>query len=176
MSQPSSSTTRLSSDPLPSSALTAPGVRKNGLFLLSFPPSSTHGYPLTQHFFPNINLTLTSGKQWHIAKTAFRPGTKSTGNSYAQRTLERQAISATKAKEKEMKEEKEAERQVCLAALSSLSTSYSDMGLGRNGSYPKLIFPPYLSFSLFLFSYLHMLETEKKTLDYLSILEKNPID
>lgn len=51
-----------------------------------------------------------AGKQWHQTKTAFRP--KSNQSSFAKRTEERKAIEAVKAKEKEMKDEKEANRQV----------------------------------------------------------------
>lgn len=51
-----------------------------------------------------------AGKQWHIPKKAFRPGSGLT--SYEKRAKERIALAAVKAKEKEMKDEKEAERQV----------------------------------------------------------------
>lgn len=50
------------------------------------------------------------GKQWHAPKKAFRPGSGLT--SYAKRAQDRVARTAVKAKEKEMKEEKEAERKV----------------------------------------------------------------
>lgn len=52
-----------------------------------------------------------NGKQWHAPKKAFRP-TRGL-SSYEQRTKERAAMAQMKAKEKEMKEEKEEERQVC---------------------------------------------------------------
>lgn len=52
------------------------------------------------------------GKQWHAPRKAFRPSSGLT--SYEQRTKLRMSTSATKAREKEMKEEKEAERQVRL--------------------------------------------------------------
>lgn len=56
--------------------------------------------------------------QWHAPKKAFRPAAGLT--SYAQRTKERAALAQMKAKEKEMKQEKEEERQVCgLFALPS---------------------------------------------------------
>jgi rRNA-processing protein CGR1 len=50
------------------------------------------------------------GKQWHPTKKAFRPtaGLK----SYEKRSQERVLMAQVKAKEKEMKEEKEEERQV----------------------------------------------------------------
>jgi hypothetical protein len=50
------------------------------------------------------------GKQWHPQKTAFRPTSGLT--SYEKRQEDRKATAAVKAKEKEMKDEKEAERQV----------------------------------------------------------------
>jgi rRNA-processing protein CGR1 len=52
----------------------------------------------------------TAGKHWHQTKTAFRP--RANQSSFAKRTEERKALAAVKAKEKEMKDEKEAERQV----------------------------------------------------------------
>lgn len=55
-------------------------------------------------------LTGIAGKQWHAPKRAFRPGSGLA--SYEQRAKARVAQAATKAKEKELKEEKEAERQV----------------------------------------------------------------
>lgn len=56
-------------------------------------------------------LTNRAGKQWHPPKKAFRPGSGLT--SYEKRAKERLATAAMKAKEKELKDEKEAERQVC---------------------------------------------------------------
>ncbi len=50
------------------------------------------------------------GKQWHEPKTAFRP--KAGNSTYEKRQAERVAMAAMKAKEKEMKDEKEAARQV----------------------------------------------------------------
>lgn len=50
------------------------------------------------------------GKQWHPVKKAFRP--KAGNTSYERRKANDEAIAATKAKVKEMKEEKEAARQV----------------------------------------------------------------
>ncbi|KAF2270594.1 hypothetical protein CC78DRAFT_563944 [Lojkania enalia] len=50
-----------------------------------------------------------AGKQWHQTKTAFRPRANQT--SYAKRLEERKALAVVRAKEKEMKDEKEAERQ-----------------------------------------------------------------
>lgn len=68
---------------------------------------------------PNIlnywSYVYIIGKQWHAQKSAFRP--KAGQTSYEKRTLERKALAATKAKEKEMKDEKEEERQVGLYEL-----------------------------------------------------------
>jgi rRNA-processing protein CGR1 len=55
-------------------------------------------------------LTRSLGKQWHEPKKAFRP--RAGNNSYEKRARERAALAAMKAKEKEMKDEKEADRQV----------------------------------------------------------------
>lgn len=51
-----------------------------------------------------------TGKQWHAPKKAFRPtaGLK----SYEKRNQDRALLAQVKAKEKELKEEKEEERQV----------------------------------------------------------------
>ncbi|KAI9846449.1 MAG: hypothetical protein M1838_001274 [Thelocarpon superellum] len=54
-----------------------------------------------------------NGKQWHTPKSAFRPTAGLT--SWAERSEARKAQSAVKAREQEMKAEKEAERQVCNA-------------------------------------------------------------
>ena len=54
-------------------------------------------------------LTCT-GKQWHDNKGPFRP--KAGQTSWEKRSEERKALAAVKAKEKELKEEKESERQV----------------------------------------------------------------
>lgn len=53
---------------------------------------------------------MIAGKQWHEPKKAFRPtaGLK----SYERRTQERVLLAQIKAKEKEMKDEKEEIRQV----------------------------------------------------------------
>ena len=53
---------------------------------------------------------LSVGKQWHEPKTAFRP--KAGNGTYEKRQAERVAMAAVKAKEKEMKDEKEAARKV----------------------------------------------------------------
>lgn len=50
------------------------------------------------------------GKHWHAQKSAFRP--KAGYTSYSKRINERKAMEAMKAKEKAMKDEKEAARQV----------------------------------------------------------------
>ncbi|EFX02474.1 rRNA-processing protein cgr1 [Grosmannia clavigera kw1407] len=56
-----------------------------------------------------------NGKQWHEPKKAFRPASGLT--SFAQRSKERIARATMKAKEKELKDEKEAERQVRIKAI-----------------------------------------------------------
>jgi rRNA-processing protein CGR1 len=55
-------------------------------------------------------LIRFAGKQWLPPKKAFRPASGLT--SYEQRNKTRVAQAAMKAKEKEMKEEKETERKV----------------------------------------------------------------
>ena len=54
-------------------------------------------------------LKLYAGKQWHTKRDAFRPSSGRT--PYHNRMAERQAHAAMKAKENEMKAEKESERQ-----------------------------------------------------------------
>jgi rRNA-processing protein CGR1 len=54
------------------------------------------------------------GKQWHVPRSAFRP--KAGNSTFEKRQEERKAMGAVKAKEKEMKEEKETERQVSAIA------------------------------------------------------------
>ncbi|KAK2069467.1 hypothetical protein P8C59_004048 [Phyllachora maydis] len=56
-----------------------------------------------------------NGKQWHAPKKAFRPTAGLT--SYAQRAKERVERETMKAKEKGMRDEKDAERQRRIAAL-----------------------------------------------------------
>lgn len=55
-------------------------------------------------------LLTTPGKNWHAAKKPFRPGSGMT--SYAKRAEDRKHQEAIKEHEREMKEEKESERQV----------------------------------------------------------------
>ncbi|CAK7239742.1 MAG: rRNA-processing protein cgr1 [Sporothrix thermara] len=62
----------------------------------------------------NIGLRK-NGKQWHDTKRAFRPTSGLT--SYAQRSKERIARATMKAKEKELKDEKEAARQARIKAI-----------------------------------------------------------
>jgi hypothetical protein len=78
-----------------------PGMRKNG-------KDSRESPDLT---ISAIRPNRKAGKQWHAPKSAFRP--KAGNSSFAKRLEERKAMDAVKSKEKEMKEEKEAERQVC---------------------------------------------------------------
>jgi rRNA-processing protein CGR1 len=58
----------------------------------------------------HLRSNCVLGKQWHEPKTAFRP--KAGNSSFEKRQEERKAMAAVKTKEKEMKDEKEAERQV----------------------------------------------------------------
>lgn len=53
---------------------------------------------------------IFAGKQWHDNKAAFRPRANQT--TWDKRTAERKAMAAVKAKEKELKDEKESERVV----------------------------------------------------------------
>lgn len=77
------------------------GMRKNGLLYYN---------PILKLSTSVTNSANKSGHQWIPKKKAFRPTSGLT--SYAQRTKDRLAYSAMKAKEKEMKDEKESERQV----------------------------------------------------------------
>jgi hypothetical protein len=79
------------------------GIRKNGLEFSSF----TH----------TTILILHAGKQWHEQKAAFRPTKGLT--SYAKRQEQRKARDVVKEKEKEMKDEKAAERQVSFDGIIS---------------------------------------------------------
>ncbi|TVY47212.1 rRNA-processing protein cgrA [Lachnellula cervina] len=81
--------------PIAVATVPAQGMRKNGLPYLATP----------RFHHP---ILITTGKQWHEPKSAFRP---KAGNE------ERKFMAAVKAKEKEMKEEKEAERQRRITAL-----------------------------------------------------------
>jgi hypothetical protein len=61
------------------------------------------------------------GKNWHDTKTPFRP--RANQGSFEKRAAERKMLNATKAKEKELKDEKETERQVCMSqATASVAT------------------------------------------------------
>ena len=80
------------------------GMRKNGTQSRFFPS------PPVSFATKAEKLTLETGKQWHAPKKAFRPGSGLT--SYEKRTQDRAATAMMKAKEKELKDEKEAERQV----------------------------------------------------------------
>lgn len=83
--------------PIAVATVPAQGMRKNGLPYLATP----------RFHHP---ILITTGKQWHEPKSAFRP--KAGNGTYEKRQEERKFMAAVKAKEKEMKEEKEAERQV----------------------------------------------------------------
>lgn len=64
----------------------------------------------SSRLFQSSDSPSSPGKQWHAPKKAFRPGSGLT--SYEKRNKDRVALAAMKAKEKEMKEEQESERQV----------------------------------------------------------------
>ncbi|CAF9908349.1 MAG: hypothetical protein HETSPECPRED_008052 [Heterodermia speciosa] len=78
------STATQSSAPSATTALRAPGLRKNG-------------------------------KQWHAPRSAFRPTSGQT--SYSKRVEAQKSLAVTKAREREMKDEKEAERQRRIQAI-----------------------------------------------------------
>jgi rRNA-processing protein CGR1 len=83
--------------PLPQAVIVQPqGMRKNG-----------KSHRLLYWIVSDVFL----GKQWHEPKSAFRP--KAGNGTYEKRQEERKAMAATKAKEKELKVEKEELRQVC---------------------------------------------------------------
>lgn len=74
------------------------------------------------------------GKQWHAPKKAFRPTSGLT--SYEKRAKDRISRAATKTKEKELKEEKEEERQVRLSPEDDLPPDGCEMLISlrhRNG-------------------------------------------
>ncbi|KAF1840048.1 uncharacterized protein K460DRAFT_372027 [Cucurbitaria berberidis CBS 394.84] len=56
-----------------------------------------------------------NGKQWHDNKTAFRP--RSNQTTYEKRAAADRALAAVKAKEKEMKAEKAADKQLRVDAI-----------------------------------------------------------
>lgn len=94
------------------------GMRKNGMAVILRYPSVTCLAWATRLLHPAVLSIFFScltkagllGKQWHETKKAFRPGSGVT--SYEKRAKQRVEMAAVKAKEKEMKDEKEAERQV----------------------------------------------------------------
>jgi len=69
------------------------------------------GFLPTHKIYLHPSHSRRTGKQWHVQKSAFRPTAGQT--SYAKRAEAQKAQTVVKAKEREMKEEKEAERQVC---------------------------------------------------------------
>lgn len=93
------------------------GMRKNGMNIPVFLIVSY--YPIQIHILTYLPRRFT-GKNWHDNKTAFRPTAGQT--TYAKRVEERKAREAMKEKEKGMKDEKEAERQVCCLHTSSCFT------------------------------------------------------
>jgi len=93
------------------------GMRKNGESFsassnraCAFRPQTLYAFdPQRRRVFYHVT-DEQSGKQWHETKKAFRPTAGQT--SYAKRQAKDQALAVVKAQEKEMKEEKEAERKV----------------------------------------------------------------
>jgi uncharacterized membrane protein len=85
------------------------------------------------------HLTPSTGKQWHDNKSAFRP--RANQSSWEKRTAERKALAAVKAKEKELKDEKEQERQVggdSLAHAGFQLTAHSDESMrSRRSALPR---------------------------------------
>ena len=86
------------------SGASAKGMRKNGMDLANLKP----------HFFlvshANTSFFGPAGKNWHDTKRPFRPTSGLT--SYAKRQETRKQQEAIKEHEKELRDEKEAERQV----------------------------------------------------------------
>ncbi len=76
---------------------------------------------------------LSSGKQWHAPRAAFR--LKAGQTSFAKRTEGRKSLAATKAKEKEMKDAKEDERQVGSGSRSRLEIGADDEMPAADTSY-----------------------------------------
>lgn len=96
---------------VPTSAIVPQGMRKNGTYALAL-----------MHFGVDSNihlLIICLGKQWHPVKKAFRP--KAGNTPYEKRKANDEAMAATKAKEKEMKEEKEVKRKVSTNQIQLLS-------------------------------------------------------
>lgn len=63
---------------------------------------------------------MIKGKHWHQPKKAFRPTAGQT--AYAKRAAQDKELAVIKAHEKELKEEKEAERQVGVAVTAYMAT------------------------------------------------------
>lgn len=80
------------------------GMRKNGTWLPGLDYDAQENKSNLTRILSNI------GKQWHAPRQAFRPTSGLT--SYEKRQKQRLEMDAMKAKEREMKEEKEAERKV----------------------------------------------------------------
>lgn len=87
------------------------GMRKNGRLLARSPRCSVRLQ--TKQL---LTISPPAGKQWHEPKKAFRPTKGLT--TYEKRTKERAAMLQMKAKEKELKDDKEQARKVSLDFLS----------------------------------------------------------
>ena len=73
-------------------------------------PASTPAAPVSAKI-PQVTGQKKNGKNWHENKAAFRPLAGQT--SYAKRAAKQKQEAEVKKMEKEMKDEKEQERQVC---------------------------------------------------------------
>lgn len=78
-------------------------------------PTAAHPAAAPAEAVPAVQGIRKNGKQWHQQKSAFRPRAGQT--SYEKRAEERKALATVKAKEKEMKDEKESERQRRIQAI-----------------------------------------------------------
>ena len=75
-------------------------------------PASTPAAPVSAKI-PQVTGQKKNGKNWHENKAAFRPLAGQT--SYAKRAAKQKQEAEVKKMEKEMKDEKEQERQVCFS-------------------------------------------------------------
>ncbi|KAK8203874.1 hypothetical protein HDK77DRAFT_486289 [Phyllosticta capitalensis] len=78
-------------------------------------PEAEPTNPVSAPSQPPVQGMRKNGKHWHQPKKAFRPTAGLT--SYAKRAEERKALAAVKAKEKELKDEKEAARQAHVQSI-----------------------------------------------------------
>ena len=102
-------TTATPSSPTMTATTTAPALAVKGIRVNGTPPPP--GYPSPKHFLDIPISYISLGKNWKSPKTAFRPqlGHKTTWET---RSKARKHQELVKAKEKELRDEKEAIRQV----------------------------------------------------------------